>query len=76
MVLADPPAPSLRLYTRRNLAVASDLAAALQRHRSTDGLAYLAFRPSREDDVVRAATGPLEILIRTPALVLARVHPG
>ena len=76
LVLLEPPPPSLRLYSRRNLAVATELAPALERNRSSDGLAYVAFRPSREQDVARAAAGPLEILTRTPSMVLARVHPG
>ena len=76
LVLLEPPPPSLRLYSRRNLAVATELAPTLERNRSSDGLAYVAFRPSREQDVARAAAGPLEILTRTPSMVLARVHPG
>jgi len=35
---------------------------------------YLAFRPSRERDVARRLDAPLEILSRTPALVLARAQ--
>jgi hypothetical protein len=38
-------------------------------------MTYLAFRPSRERDVARGVQTPLEILARTPTLVLARVRP-
>jgi 4-amino-4-deoxy-L-arabinose transferase-like glycosyltransferase len=77
LVLADPPAPSLRLYCRRNLVVArEDLAEAFERYRASDRLTYVAFRPSRERAVARSAPGPLEIVARAPSLVLARVHPG
>lgn len=51
------------------------LTTAIERFRAGDGTTYVAFRPWREDVVVHAARGPLEILARTPALVLARVHP-
>jgi hypothetical protein len=37
---------------------------------------YLAFRPAREHEVARALAMPLEIMLRTPTLVLARVRPG
>jgi hypothetical protein len=74
LVLIEPPPPSLRFYTRRNLVLADSLAESLARWRAEDGLAYLAFRPAREHDVARAAPAPLEILLRTPALVLARVR--
>jgi hypothetical protein len=75
LLLLEPPPPSLRLLTPRALVVAPDLATAFERSRATDGLAYVAFRPVREPDVARAAAGPLEILLRSPSLVLARVHP-
>ena len=52
-----------------------ELTAAIERFRAGDGTTYVAFRPGREAVVVRAARGPLEILARTPAMVLARVHP-
>jgi hypothetical protein len=76
LVLVDPPPPSLRLYTRRNLVDGSSLRPALSRYRATDGLTYVAFRPSREHEVARAAPAPLEILLRTPSMVLARVRSG
>ena len=75
LLLLEPPPPSLRLLARRQLVVADELAPALDRFRATDGLTYVAFRPFRERDVARAATGPLEIVLRTSSLVLARVHP-
>jgi len=76
LVMVGPPPPSLRLYTRRNLVDGSSLGPALTRYRATDGLTYVAFRPSREHEVARAAPAPLEILIRTPSMVLARVRSG
>ena len=76
LVLVDPPPSSLRLYTRRNLVDGSSLGPSLARFHATDGLTYVAFRPSREHEVARAAPAPLEILIRTPSMVLARVRSG
>lgn len=74
LLLAEPPPPSLRYYLDRNLAYGAPLPRALERFRAVDGLAYLAFRPSREDSVARLARAPIEIMLRTPSLVLARVH--
>jgi hypothetical protein len=74
LVLVEPPPPTLRLYTRRNLVLAGPLEDAFREWRAEDGLTYLAFRPAREREVARAAPAPLEILLRTPALVLARVR--
>jgi hypothetical protein len=73
LVLADEPPPSLRLYAARNLVHGPSLAANLRDFRAADGYAYVAFRPGRERDVAGAAPGPLEVLARTPSLVLARV---
>jgi len=75
LVLLEPAAPSLDYYLARDLVTADTLAATLERNRASDGLAYLAFRPRREIEVSRHAHGILEIVIRTPSLVLARVHP-
>lgn len=50
------------------------LATALERFRAADSTTYVAFRPWRENAVLHAASGTIEILARTPALVLARVH--
>ncbi len=74
LVLLESPPPTLRLYSEHNLVVADSLRRTLSAERASDGLAYLAFRPAREHDAARAAASPLEILLRTPALVLARVH--
>ena len=49
-------------------------AAALGAHVDRRGDAYLAFPPGREPEALRAAPVPLEIVCRTPVLVLARVH--
>jgi 4-amino-4-deoxy-L-arabinose transferase-like glycosyltransferase len=75
VVLAEPPPPSLRWYTERPLAVATPGPAALRAHRAPDGTTYVAFRPAREHEVARDAQAPLEILVRTPTLVVARVRP-
>lgn len=74
LLLVDPPAPSLRCYLRRNLVVASPVADTLRSCRAGDGMTYLGFRPSREREVARAVATPLEILTRTPTLVVARVR--
>lgn len=74
LVLLEPAPPSLRLYARRNFVVADSLAVALERFRASDGLSYVAFRPRREREVAHAASGPIEILLRTPSMVLARIH--
>ena len=76
LVLVELPPPSLRLYTRRNLVVADSLGTSLARYRASDGLTYLAFRPAREREVARATQTPLEIMLRTPSMVLARVRPS
>ena len=76
IVLIEPAPPSLRLYTQRNLVLAASLEEALREYPAEDRLTYLAFRPAREREVARAAGAPLEILLRTPALVLARVRGG
>jgi 4-amino-4-deoxy-L-arabinose transferase-like glycosyltransferase len=76
LVVLESPPPSLRIYTHHNLVIADSLARDLERNRAADGLAYIAFRPSRESEVARQAPGPLEIIARTPSLVVARVHPA
>jgi 4-amino-4-deoxy-L-arabinose transferase-like glycosyltransferase len=76
LVLLEPARPSLRRSLRHNLVVATDLRGALREQRASDGYSYVAFPPRREGTVARAASPtPLEILVRTPALVLARVGP-
>jgi 4-amino-4-deoxy-L-arabinose transferase-like glycosyltransferase len=72
LLLVEPPPPSLRLYARHNLVVVEALGPALEPFRAPDGYAYVAFRPGREGQVVRACPTPIEILLRTPSLVLAR----
>jgi 4-amino-4-deoxy-L-arabinose transferase-like glycosyltransferase len=74
LVLIEPPPPTLRLYTHRNLVVVDSLARALGEWRAADGRAYVAFRPGRERDVTRGAPAPLDVLLRTPTLVLARTR--
>ncbi len=76
LLLTEAPPPTLRLYGARNLVVTDSLAADLAEHRAADGMTYLAFRPVREHEVARSSGTPLEILLRTPSLVLARVKPG
>jgi 4-amino-4-deoxy-L-arabinose transferase-like glycosyltransferase len=75
LVLVEPAPPSLRVYVRRNLVTADALRPALTAFRAADSLTYLAFRPAREQEVARRVGVPLEILMRTPSLVLARVRP-
>ena len=76
LILLGPDSPTLRLALRRNIVVAPNLATALRDYRAEDGAAYLAFRSLRERDVARAANAPLEVLLRSPTLVLARVRPA
>ncbi len=75
LVTPAPPRPSLRLDLDRNIVVADSLARAVAAQRASDGLTYIAFRPYDEGRVASDAGGTLEIMLRTPALVLARVHP-
>lgn len=75
VVLPEAPPPSLRLYAQRLLVVATPAPATLRARRAGDGATYLAFRPAREHEVAAGAEMPLEILIRTPTLVVARVRP-
>src|SRR5262249_23737731 len=73
MVVERPPA-SLRARLERRIGFPLHLAPALRDLRGQDGWAYVAFPPRRESEVARAAAPqPLEILTRTPGLVLARV---
>lgn len=75
VVLVEPPPSSLRLYLWRNLVVADTLARELPRAEATDGFTYLMFRAARETEIARAAGVPLEILARTPGMVVARARP-
>jgi 4-amino-4-deoxy-L-arabinose transferase-like glycosyltransferase len=80
LVLVEPAPPSLRLYGHRNFVPTTlpdaRFAAVLADASAEDGQTYLAFRPAREHDVARAAGVPIEILLRTPSLVLARARPA
>jgi 4-amino-4-deoxy-L-arabinose transferase-like glycosyltransferase len=73
LVLPDPPPPSLQLYAERHFVIARPVSAVLRELRAPDGYAYVAYRPLREPAVAHEADAPLEVLVRTPALVLARV---
>ena len=76
LLVLDPPPPSLRLALARNLVLVRPPLATLPRFVARDGYAYVAFTPEREHDALRDAQAPLEILRRTPALILARVRYG
>ena len=74
LALVGEPPPSLRFYAGRDLVPVIPRPEELRGHRAADGMTYLAFAPAREREVARAAQTPLEILTRTPTLVLARVR--
>jgi len=71
LALIDDAPPSLRLYLARN-PVKIDRLESLPRFRAGDGYAYLAYRPGREKETAVRLGAPLEVLRRTPTLVLAR----
>ncbi len=73
LVLPEEPPPSLRLLLPRHVVVAPELDRLAERA-AHDGRVYLAFRPSRERDVARRVEAPLEILVRSPSLILARAQ--
>ncbi len=73
LVLIDEPPPSLRLLLPRNLVQVRDLAGPLADDAARDGNVYVAFPPAHEREAARTSPAPLEILLRTPTLVLARV---
>ena len=75
LLLIEPAPPSLRVYVRHNLVLADSLPVALRGYRAADSESYLAFRPAREREIARRVRLPLEILERTPSMVLARVRP-
>jgi len=76
LLLVETPPVSLRLELKRHFAVPSTLADAMRSLPGDGGWSYVAYPPRRESEVARAASpAPLEILLRTPALVLARVRP-
>jgi 4-amino-4-deoxy-L-arabinose transferase-like glycosyltransferase len=74
LVLLEPAPPSLRLLLPRNLVLVRSLARPLAELAGRDGNVYLAFPPDREREAARTAPAPIEILVRTPTLVLARVQ--
>jgi hypothetical protein len=74
LALLEPPPPSLWLYLARNPVVVGSLRRAPSELRAEDGNVYFAFRPSREHETARELATPLEILSRTPAMVLARAR--
>jgi hypothetical protein len=76
LLLVEPPPASLRIGLGRHFTVPASLASAMRTLQGDGGWAYVAYPPRRESEVARAASpAPLEILLRTPAMVLARVRP-
>ena len=73
VLMPEEPPPSFRLLAHRNLVITSDLGARAPALVARDGRVYVAFRPAREREVVQALAEPVEILLRSPTLVLARV---
>jgi 4-amino-4-deoxy-L-arabinose transferase-like glycosyltransferase len=73
LVLLEPAPPSLRWLLPRNLVVVRDLGVPLASEAGRDGNVYVAFPPSLEHDAARTSPVPVEILMRTPTLVLARI---
>lgn len=76
LVLLEPPPPSLRLLLERNFVLARSLSAPLGGDAARDGNVYVAFPPAREREAARTSPVPIEILVRTPTLVLARIGIG
>ncbi len=75
LALVDAAPPTLRLYLERN-PVRIDRLETLRELGARDGYAYLAFRPSQEKETAVRLASPLEVLLRTPTLVLARTPVG
>lgn len=73
VLMPEEPPPSFRLLAHRNLVVSGDLGRSARTLVARDGRAYVVFRPAREREVVQALREPVEILLRSPSLVLARV---
>ncbi|HET9327063.1 MAG TPA: hypothetical protein VFQ05_09845 [Candidatus Eisenbacteria bacterium] len=74
LLVLEPPPVSLRMRLERPLAFPRSLVSGLRELRGEDGWTYVAFTPRRQSEVARAAApAPLEILARSPMLVLARV---
>ncbi len=72
LVVLDAVPPTLRNALERNLVTTASPDAAWA-YPAPDGYAYVAFRALRERAIATAAPGPIEILLRSPTLVLARV---
>jgi 4-amino-4-deoxy-L-arabinose transferase-like glycosyltransferase len=71
----DPPPASLRLRFSGPLVEVDDPAVELPRLRGSDGHVYVAFHEEHRSALARAVSPrPIEILIRTPALDLARIR--
>jgi 4-amino-4-deoxy-L-arabinose transferase-like glycosyltransferase len=73
LVLLEPAPPSLRLLLPHNLVEVRSLAQGMPALAARDGNVYVAFPPAREHEAARTAPAPLEILLRSPTLVLARI---
>ncbi len=73
VLMPEEPPPSFRLLAHRNVVVTSALRQAAAPLMARDGRVYVVFRPAREREVVQALQEPVEILMRSPSLVLARV---
>jgi 4-amino-4-deoxy-L-arabinose transferase-like glycosyltransferase len=73
LVLLEPPPPSLRLLLPRNFVVVRHLGVPLGADAARDGNVYVAFPPALERAAARTSPVPVEILLRTPTLVLARI---
>jgi 4-amino-4-deoxy-L-arabinose transferase-like glycosyltransferase len=73
LVTLEAPPPSLRLLLPRNLVRAKSLAEPLTPLAARDGNVYVAFPPALEHAAARTSPVPIEILLRSPTLVLARV---
>jgi len=76
LATVGPPPPSLRFYAGHDLLAVRPEPGSLRELRAADGMTYLAFAPHREREVARSVGVPLEILTRTPTLVMARIRPG
>jgi len=73
LALLETPPPTLRLYLERPTTTVAAPESAFAIATPAERHVYLAFRPSRERDAARRLATPLEILARTPTLVLVRV---
>jgi len=79
LVVFEEPPPSVRFEVRHNIVRAEWLGGDLERVRAEDGRVYVAYRPSLERELPArlghpaGLPAPLEVLARTPNLVLARI---